>query len=136
MSFKWLCTEHRYSCPDYKHGVDKMETKNKGGRPKKDINYDLVESLAGIFCTQEEIANIIGVSLRTLQRDERFGVIYKQSMESAKSSLRRFQFKSAQNGSVPMQIWLGKQYLGQEEKKYLDHTMTEVQIINDAPTQD
>lgn len=112
-----------------------METKNKGGRPKKEINYDLVESLAGIFCTQEEIANIIGVSLRTLQRDERFGVIYKQSMESAKSSLRRFQFKSAQNGSVPMQIWLGKQYLGQEEKKHLDHTLTEVNIVNDAPTE-
>lgn len=113
-----------------------METKNKGGRPKKEINYEMVESLAGIFCTQEDISNVIGVSLRTLQRDERFGVIYKQSFESAKSSLRRFQFKSAQNGSVPMQIWLGKQYLGQEEKKHLDHTLTEVQIINDAPTED
>lgn len=110
--------------------------KNKGGRPKKKINYDLVESLAGIFCTQEEIARIVNVSLRTLQRDERFGVIYKTAFENAKSSLRRFQFKSAQNGSVPMQIWLGKQYLGQEEKKHLDHTLTEVQIINDAPHED
>jgi hypothetical protein len=113
-----------------------METKNKGGRPKKVIDYNLVESLANLFCTQEDIANTINISLRTLQSDDEFLRVYKQGLESAKTSLRRFQFKSAQNGSVPMQIWLGKQYLGQEEKKYLDHTMTEVQIINDAPTQD
>ena len=33
-----------------------------------------------------------------------------------KSSLRRFQYTSAKSGSVPMQIWMGKQYLGQRDK--------------------
>ena len=31
-------------------------------------------------------------------------------------SLRRQQFKSAEAGNVTMQIWLGKQYLGQTDK--------------------
>jgi len=31
-------------------------------------------------------------------------------------SLRRLQMKSAQKGSVPMQIWMGKQQLGQSDQ--------------------
>ena len=105
------------------------------GRPKKVIDYNIVENLAKVFCTQQDIANTLNISLRTLQNDEQFLHTYKIGLENAKTSLRRFQFKSAENGSVPMQIWLGKQYLGQEEKKHLDHTLTEVNIVNDAPTE-
>ena len=41
-------------------------------RPKKEIDYDAVEKLSNIQCTQEEIANFLEVSVRTLQRDEEF----------------------------------------------------------------
>jgi hypothetical protein len=112
------------------------EQKNKGGRPKKVIDYKIVESLAGVFCTQQEIANILGVSLRTLQNDEVFSHVFKEGHENAKSSLRRFQYKSAQNGNVTMQIWLGKQYLGQTDKQQTEHSFQEVRIVNDAPSQD
>jgi hypothetical protein len=37
-------------------------------------------------------------------------------MEAGKSSLRRLQWKSALGGNVVMQIWLGKQYLGQRDE--------------------
>ena len=85
-----------------------------GGRPKKEINYKLVESLASIFCTQEEIASVLDISVRTLQRDEEFCRIYKKGQEMAKSSLRRIQFKLAGTNSS-MAIFLGKQYLGQRD---------------------
>ena len=97
-------------------------TKNKGGRPKIEINYSLVEKLAHIQCTQEEIAEVLGVSTRTLLRNKEFCHIYKKGLESGKSSLRRLQFKSAEAGNATMQIWLGKQYLGQKDKQEHEHT--------------
>lgn len=90
-------------------------TVNKGGRPKKIIDYELVEKLAGICCTQEEISGILEISTDTLRRDKRFCDIYKKARENAKSSLRRTQFKLAETNPT-MAIWLGKQYLGQTDK--------------------
>lgn len=42
-----------------------------------------------------------------------------------KASLRRMQFKSAEDGNVTMQIWLGKQMLGQRDKSEIDHGVTD-----------
>lgn len=94
--------------------MEENEKKGAGGRPKKEINYKLAEGLANIFCTQEEIASILDVSVRTLQRDEEFCRVYKKGQETAKSSLRRIQFKLAEKNSA-MAIFLGKQYLGQRD---------------------
>lgn len=90
---------------------------NKGGRPKAVIDYALVEKLALIQCTQEEIANILNISRRTLLNDEVFSQTYIKGLENGKSSLRRFQWKAAEKGNTSMLIWLGKQYLGQHEPK-------------------
>lgn len=84
-------------------------------RPKKEIDYDLVKKLAEIQCTQEEIANILDISVRTLQRDKEFCRIFNMSRENGKMSLKRWQFKRAEQGSDRMLIWLGKQYLGQRD---------------------
>lgn len=84
------------------------------GRPKTKIDYKLCEDLANIFCTQDEIASIVGVSTRTLQRDDKFCHVFKKGKDGAKSSLRRKQFKLADN-SAAMAIFLGKQYLGQRD---------------------
>lgn len=88
-----------------------------GGRPKKAYKYniELVNDLASIFCTVDEIANIMGVSKRTLERDDEFCRIYKENIDNAKQSLRRAQLKSALSGNTTMLLWLGKQYLGQRE---------------------
>lgn len=88
----------------------------KRGRPKKTIDYEAVERLAGIMCTQEEIANYLDLSVRTLLRDERFCHIYKKGIDDGRMSIRRQQYKSAQGGNVTMQIWLGKQYLNQRDR--------------------
>lgn len=83
-------------------------------RPKLEIDYNAVEKLANIQCTQEEIANFLDISVRTLQRDEEFCHIYNKGRENGKMSLRRMQFKLAEK-SHAMAIWLGKQYLGQRD---------------------
>ena len=85
------------------------------GRPKKEIDYTTVEKLANIQCTQDEIASFLGISTRTLQRDEQFMELFNRGRENGKMSLRRMQWKHAEK-SVPMAIWLGKQYLGQRDK--------------------
>ena len=93
------------------------------GRPKKEIDYVTVEKLANIQCTQDEIASFLGISTRTLQRDEQFMELFNRGRENGKMSLRRMQWKHAEK-SVPMAIWLGKQYLGQRDKvEYTDDGM-------------
>src|SRR5215472_11914968 len=98
--------------------------KPKRGRPKKFVDLELVEKLAHIQCTYGEIASTLGVSVDTLQRNKDFAVVYKRGAEGGRKSLRRMQFESANKGNVVMQIWLGKQYLGQS-----DHATTEVRSL-------
>lgn len=101
----------------------KDSEKHPGGRPKSAIDYAAVEKLAAIHCTQEEIASFLGVSTRTLQRDDEFCRIYKKGLETGKASLRRAQFKKALGGDTSMLIWLGKQMLGQQ-----DHVKNDVSV--------
>lgn len=88
-----------------------------GGRPKKVIDYDTVEKLASIMCTQEEIASYLDISVRTLQRDKEFCRIYKKGLDKGKMSVRRYQYKLLEAGNATMGIWLGKQYLEQRDKQ-------------------
>ena len=90
-------------------------------RPKKEIDYEAVEKLASIQCTQEEIATFLNLSVRTLQRDEEFCRLYKKGQENGKMSLRRIQFKLAEK-NTSMAIFLGKQYLGQKDVIETDNT--------------
>ena len=56
---------------------------------------------------------------------------------TGKISLRRWQFKSAEAGNVTMQIWLGKQYLGQREQIETDNKNDNTININvSAATED
>ncbi len=87
-----------------------------------DDDWKQIEDLCGIHCTGEEIAAIMKVDYETLASRvrERYGVEYreffKQFSAGGRASLRRQQFKAAEGGSIPMMIWLGKQYLDQSEK--------------------
>ena len=92
-------------------------------RPRIELNVDTFKELCRIQCTLEEIASVMNVSERTIERwcqrefKESFVNTYKKFSEDGKMSLRRLQFRAAENGSVPMMIWLGKQWLGQTEKQ-------------------
>ena len=89
------------------------------GRPKIEINWEDVRKLSLLQCTQNEIASFLGVSVDTLLRRKEFCVLHKKGMEEGRMSLRRLQWKKANEGNVTMLIWLGKQYLGQSDKQEL-----------------
>jgi len=95
------------------------------------INYELVEKLASLQCTQEEIAYVLGCSSKTIQRDKKATKIIKMAKEKGKASLRRMQWKAAERGNASMLIWLGKQYLGQTDKQEIkQETKTELTLSN------
>lgn len=103
------------------------------GRPKKEIDYVTVEKLANIQCTQDEIASFLGISKRTLLRDEKFNELFAKGRESGKMSLRRIQWKHAEK-SATMAIWLGKQYLGQKDViEATNNGECKINIINSLP---
>jgi hypothetical protein len=94
-----------------------VDQQKKRGRKKIEIDYEKAEKLASIMCTQSEIASVLGVSLALLEHDPEFLRIHKKGMEHGKASVRRMQFQAANGGNATMQIWLGKQYLGQRDKQ-------------------
>ena len=105
-------------------------------RPKKVIDYETIEKLASIQCTEEEIANFLNISVRTLQRDDEFCRVYKKGMDNGRMSLRRTQYKLAEKNTA-MAIWLGKQYLGQRD--IIDNNNTDtakITIVNSLPNED
>ena len=89
------------------------------GRPKIEINWEDVRKLSLLQCTENEIASFLGVSVDTLLRRKEFCELHKKGMEEGRMSLRRLQWKKAQDGNTTMLIWLGKQYLGQSDKQEL-----------------
>ena len=97
-----------------------MAEKNKGGRPRKEINQDQFEKLCGIMCTLPEIAGIFDCSEDTIERwckrtyNKSFAETFKIYSAAGKASLRRTQFKLAEK-SAAMAIFLGKNYLGQKD---------------------
>jgi hypothetical protein len=93
--------------------------KHPGGRPRLEFDLRLVEDLGKIQSTQAELAAVLGCHLDTvkdrLKHDPEFSAAYEKGLENGKSSLRRIQWKAALGGNTTMQIWLGKQYLGQRD---------------------
>lgn len=95
--------------------------KNKGGRPRKQIDRDLFERLCGLQCSLEEISFALDCSEDTVERwckreyNASFADVYKKHSASGKISLRRYQFELAKK-SAAMAIFLGKQYLGQSDE--------------------
>ena len=48
---------------------------------------------------------------------DNFEALYKKHQGEGKASLRRAQWKAAQDGNPTMLVWLGKQMLGQRDKQ-------------------
>jgi hypothetical protein len=84
------------------------------------LDYEQVRNLAAIQCTDLEMASVLGCSRDTLKRrkkdDPLFLAAYDAGKAEGRASLRRLQWRNAEQGNVTMQIWLGKQYLGQSDK--------------------
>lgn len=98
---------------------EKIPTK---GRPKKVLTEDaikLIENMARIMCTEEEIADVLGCSrdlFYTKENENLFRQAIEKGRATGKQSLRRKQYEVAMKGNSSMLIWLGKQWLNQTDK--------------------
>lgn len=99
-----------------------FEKKATKGRPRKILTEDalkVIENLAKIMCTDEEIASVLSCS-RDIFYNEDNAELFRQALEKGKaegkSSLRRKQYEVAMKGNSSMLIWLGKQWLNQTDK--------------------
>lgn len=98
----------------------------KVGRPKANIDKSNFEKLCQMQCTLEEIAGFFDCCDDTINNwckevyDDNFSGVYKKKSMAGKISLRRNQFKIAEN-NASMAIFLGKQYLGQRDNIEVEH---------------
>ena len=98
----------------------------KLGRPKTNIDKSNFEKLCQMQCTLEESAGFFDCCDDTINNwckevyDDNFSGVYKKKSMAGKISLRRNQFKIAEN-NASMAIFLGKQYLGQRDNIEVEH---------------
>lgn len=119
------------------HATTARVKERRLGRPAVVPNWELVERLAFLHCSIEEIAYGVGMSVEALQNDRNgpiFGAILDRSRARLREQLRRTQIHMAlgdpgapadKKKKIParppvppdktMLIWLGKQYLGQRD---------------------
>lgn len=103
-------------------------------RPQIPIDADEVIKLASIGCSNSEIAAFFDCSEDTIER--RFAGELAKGRENGKTRLRRLQWQSATKGNVVMQIWLGKQMLGQKDRQEIDQTNKNIEIKIDKDDED
>ena len=84
-------------------------------RPKKyNLDTDQIKKLASLGCTNKEISDFFGCSADLLEKS--YSEYLRKGRGSMKLRLRQLQWKSAEKGNVTMQIFLGKNILGQQDK--------------------
>lgn len=88
--------------------------KSPGRPPKvKDVDRDMVWKMACMQCSLKEIADTFNMNPDALTKN--FGDLIEKGRSVGKKSLRRAQFEKAINGDTRMLVWLGKQYLSQQD---------------------
>lgn len=104
------------------------------GRPKKELNWDIIEALCAVDTTLDYIAEVqcrkwgedankktIKAAREVIERrirqvwGETFTEYKYKRLEDRRINLRRKQYDMAMGGNVVMLIWLGKQMLGQKQ---------------------
>jgi hypothetical protein len=86
-----------------------------------DIDPKMVEQLARIQCTTQEIASVLGIDQQTVIQN--FNDAITKGKSSGNADLRRAQWRKAVVDKNPsMLIWLGKQYLGQSDESRIQIT--------------
>lgn len=99
-----------------------------------DSNRDLVERLAAIGTTDEELGFVLDMSEPSVKNHYRLEL--SRGRANLRTALRKAQFESAVNDkNSTMLIWLGKNYLGQKDCRHdVKHTadITFQKVLYDA----
>ena len=84
-------------------------------RPKKyNIDTEEVYKLASYGCSNVEIADFYGCDESLIRKS--YSEFLNKGRADMKIKLRKLQWKSADKGNVTMQIFLGKNILGQKDR--------------------
>ena len=101
------------------------------------IDLATVERAASIGCSREEIASLLGVNRLTLYRhfekDKRLQEAFDNGAAKGRATLRRLQWKGAEDGNATMLVWLGKQLLGQQDSMVLTADLNIHRVLSEAP---
>ena len=100
------------------------------GRPKKELDENIIAKLSQIGCTQEEIGAVVGISARTLQR--RYADLVAENKNIGKASLRKKLWERALKGDPKLLIWLSKNELNMVDKIHTTQTVEPLPLIIDA----
>lgn len=106
----------KVSAPPKKNGHQ-----GEGGGPVPHvIDREKVLVLAGIQCTYDEIAAVMGIKKRQfidrINAEPDLKATIEDGWANGRASIRRQQYKLLNEGNATMGIWLGKQYLGQRDQ--------------------
>lgn len=111
----------------------------KRGPKLTEIDWTLFERLCGIHATITETADVLGISIDTLERcvkrkyNKKFAEIYRQKSSKGKVSLRRAMWqKAVEQQDNTMMIWLSKNHLAMTDKNeetVKQESPSEVKII-------
>jgi hypothetical protein len=97
----------------------------RSGRKAVNIDLDQVEKLAGLQCTDEEIASFLGVSVRTIERrksNPEFAETMARGKGKGRVSLRRNLWALAAKGNPAANIFLAKNLLGYKDYVANEHS--------------
>lgn len=115
--------------------------KNKGGRPRKEIDYDTFEKLCQLLPTAAEVASFFGISVDSLDTrlKEKYKLGYSDCLkrfgESAKLSMRRNLMElSKRNAAVA--IFLAKNYLGLKDQTDDNESMIDDIVFEEYEEED
>lgn len=95
------------------------------GRPRLEITdagWQMVERMAKALCTQDEIADMLGCSPKTLHTEankQRFEQIMRSQRAHSLLLVRERQIEKAIAGNPVESIWFGKQHLNQTDRQAL-----------------
>ncbi|SDK41067.1 hypothetical protein [Bradyrhizobium ottawaense] len=118
-----------------------IKRRNTKLQPEEDTLRTIGE-LAKLFCTQEEVAGVLGVCKKTfgnfLNEYPEAREVWDDGLQHAKVSLRRKQLSLADK-NAPAAIFLGKNYLAQKDESTINQNvkseasqMTEDQLLEIA----
>ena len=118
---------------DINKAVDTKKSKSIG-RPKKELDEEVIARLSQIGCTQEEIGSVIGISARQLQR--RYADLVADNKNKGKASLRKKMWEKALKGNEKLLIWLSKNELNMVDKVHTTQSVEPLPLIIDAKAED
>lgn len=100
----------------------------KTGRPKKEVNWELLARYAEAHCNQSELAQVAGIDVRTLKNTclREHGVQLMEWIEeqqhAGKAALKMLRWRCANNKHWRSIQWLSQHWLGEMPSKGLEVT--------------